>query len=64
MKKYLKNIFNRFFKKKKYLSERQEIGFTRSSLIEVAKKVIEEEDKTKEIDSKLKNKLKVLEMNE
>ena len=64
MKKYLKIIFNRFFNKKKYVVERQRIGFEKPSLIEIAKKIIEEEDRTKEIDSMLKNKLEILEMNE
>lgn len=63
MKKYLESIVNRFFKKKTYLSERQKIGFEKPSLIEIAKKIIEEEDRTREIDSMLKNKLKILEMN-
>lgn len=58
--------FLKVFKRKDYLSEIEcnDIGFNQSSLIEIAKNVIEEENKTKEIDSKLKSKLDSLEVKE
>lgn len=64
MKKYLKKFLTGFFKKKEYLTERQKVGFPKPTLVEIAKKVIEEEDRTEAINTKLKNKLQFLELYE
>lgn len=66
MKIYWIKRFLKVFKRKDYMSgvNYNDIGLNQSSLIEIAKNVIEEENKTKEIDSKLKDKLDSLEVKE
>lgn len=66
MKSYWIVKFIQLFKRKDYLGEieRHEIGIAKSSLIEIAKKVVEEENITKQIDSRLRNKLYSLELKE
>lgn len=47
------NVLRRLFKKRSYLSEKEKKDYVKPSLIEIAKKVIEEENQTKKINDSL-----------
>ena len=57
MRKLFENIRQQIFKKKTYSTERQRRNREQKTIIEIAKKVVEEENKTKDIDNRLDRKM-------
>lgn len=58
--RFLIKVFQKLFKKRSYINEVKKIDLTKSTLQEIAKKIIEEEKKTAEINNQLKNKMEKL----
>ncbi|WP_435261461.1 hypothetical protein [Tenacibaculum sp. nBUS_03] len=55
--KLLRNIIRRILKKRTYTTKEQRRNIKKKTIIEIAKKVIEEENKTNEINDKLDKKM-------
>ncbi|SEB81165.1 hypothetical protein SAMN04489761_1844 [Tenacibaculum sp. MAR_2009_124] len=57
MKKLIAKILRRFFRKKRYSTKEQRENREKKTIIEIAKKVVEEESKTAKLNNQLDQKM-------